>query len=26
LSLKNLEDFEIPVSRKYIPILKEIIN
>jgi hypothetical protein len=26
LSLKNLKDFEIPVSRKYIPILKEIIN
>jgi DNA-binding LytR/AlgR family response regulator len=26
LNLKNLEDFEVPVSRKYIPILKEIIK
>jgi len=26
LSLKNFEDFEVPVSRKYIPILKEIIE
>ncbi len=26
LSLKNLENFEVPVSRKYIPVLKKIIN
>lgn len=26
LSLKNLEDFQVPVSRKYIPVLKEIIK
>ena len=26
LSLKNLDDFQVPVSRKYIPILKKIIN
>lgn len=26
LTLKNLKDFEVPVSRKYIPVLKEVIK